>query len=61
MLFLLMYMLVQFYLPLILHIHVQITVGVVDCSKDGAEEVTCDVCREKFIRPISAHKFEKLL
>lgn len=38
----------------------KITVGVVDCVKDGAEEVTCDVCREKFIRPISAHKFEKV-
>ena len=38
----------------------KITEGVVDCSKDGAEEVTCDVCREKFIRPISAHKFEKV-
>lgn len=38
----------------------KITEGVTSCEKDGAEEVTCDVCRQKFIRPISAHKFEKV-
>lgn len=38
----------------------KITEGVTSCEKDGAEEVTCDVCRQKFIRPISAHKFEKI-
>lgn len=38
----------------------KITVGVENCTKDGAEEVTCDVCREKFTRTISAHSFEKV-
>lgn len=38
----------------------KITVGVVNCVKDGAEEVTCKVCNQKFIRTISAHKFEKV-
>ena len=38
----------------------KITEGVVNCVKDGAEEVTCNVCNQKFIRPISAHKFEKV-
>lgn len=38
----------------------KITVGVTSCEKDGAEEVTCDVCHQKFIRTISAHKFEKV-
>ena len=38
----------------------KITEGVTSCEKDGAEEVTCDVCRQKFIRPISAHKYEKV-
>lgn len=38
----------------------KITEGVVNCVKDGAEEVTCNECKQKFIRPISAHKFEKV-
>lgn len=38
----------------------KITEGVVNCVKDGAEEVTCHVCNQKFIRTISAHKFEKV-
>lgn len=38
----------------------KITEGVVNCVKDGAEEVTCNVCNQKFVRTISAHKFEKV-
>lgn len=33
--------------------------GPVKCEKDGAEEVTCDVCKQKFTRTISAHNYEK--
>lgn len=30
----------------------------VKCVSDGSEEVTCKYCGDKFIRPISAHRYE---
>ena len=35
--------------------------GVTQCTVDGEEEVTCDVCGVKFTRTISAHKFNEVI